>query len=321
MLRAERPVSWHPPVEDALMPDPDDPGYWAVTRRADIVAVSRNNEVFLSGKGVIFENVPVELLEASQSFLAMDPPRHTKLRKLVSAAFTPRQVRRIEDSIKANAKAIVEELRTAGSGVDFVEHCAKELPIRTLSDMVGIPESEREHVAHAADALVSWADPVYLDGRNPLEVLVENQMYLHQVARHVAAERRDRPGDDLFSGLVNAEVDGDRLADADVAAFFVLLAVAGQRHHPPDHQPRDEGAHRLSRRSAGLAARGFRQPDRHGGRGIHPLGQPGDDLPAHGRNGCRAGRPDHPGGGEGGDVLPVRLTGTPRLSTIPSAST
>ncbi len=227
VLRAERPVSWHPPVEDALMSDPDDPGYWAVTRRSDIVAVSRNTEVFLSGRGVIFENVPVELLEASQSFLAMDPPRHTKLRKLVSAAFTPRQVRRIEDSIKSNARAIVEELRAAGGGPDFVEQCAKQLPIRTLSDMVGIPESERERVAHAADALVSWADPVYLAGRNPLEVLVENQMYLHQVAGALAAERRERPGDDLFSGLVNAEVDGDRLSDADVSAFFVLLAVAG----------------------------------------------------------------------------------------------
>jgi cytochrome P450 len=226
-LRAERPVSWHPPVEDALMHDPDDRGYWAITRRSDIVTVSRNNEVFLSGKGVMFENVPVELLEASQSFLAMDPPRHTKLRKVVSAAFTPRQVRRIEDSIKANAKTIVEELRAAGSGADFVEHCAKELPIRTLSDMVGIPESEREQVAHAADTAVSWADPVSLDGRNPLEVLVQNQVYLHEVAGALAAERRKRPGDDLFSSLVSAEVDGDRLSDADVAAFFVLLSVAG----------------------------------------------------------------------------------------------
>src|ERR1700755_3602142 len=134
VLRAERPLSWHPPVEDALLPDPDDPGYWAVTRRADIVTVSRNNDVFLSGMGVMFENIPVELLEASQSFLAMDPPRHTKLRKLAQAGFTPRQVRRIEDSIKSNAKTIVEELRAAGSGVDFVQFCAKELPIRTLSD-------------------------------------------------------------------------------------------------------------------------------------------------------------------------------------------
>jgi cytochrome P450 len=226
VLRAERPVSWHPPVQDALLNDPDDPGFWAVTRRADIVTVSRTNEVFRSGKGVIFENVPEDLLEASQSFLAMDPPRHTKLRKLVSAAFTPRQVRRIEDSIKANAKDVVGDLRAAGSGADFVDHCAKELPIRTLSDMVGIPEPEREHVAHAADTMVSWADPVYLDGRNPLQVMFESQLYLHQVATTLAAERREHPGDDLFSSLVNAEVDGDRLADSDVAAFFVLLSVA-----------------------------------------------------------------------------------------------
>jgi cytochrome P450 len=226
VLRAERPVSWHPPVEDALMPDPDDPGYWAITRRSDIVTISRNNEVFLSGKGVMFESIPVELLEASQSFLAMDPPRHTKLRKLVSAAFTPRQVRRIEDSIKANAKTIVEELRAAGSGADFVGHCAKELPIRTLSDMVGIPDSERERMAHATDAMVSWADPSYLDGRNPMEVLVENQVYVHQVAGALAAERREHPGDDLISSLVHAEVDGDRLEDPEVAAFFVLLSVA-----------------------------------------------------------------------------------------------
>lgn len=226
-LRASRPVSWHSPVEDSLMQDPNDPGYWAVTRRDDIVAMSRDNESFLSGKGVLFENVPEELLEASQSFLAMDPPRHTFLRKLVSAAFTPRQVRRIEDSIKANARIIVEELKAVGSGVDFVERCAKELPIRTLSEMVGIPEEERQKVAHAADAMVSWADPIYLNGRQPLEVLFEAQMYIHQVAIGLAAERREHPGDDLFSGLVNAEVDGDRLSDADVAAFFVLLAVAG----------------------------------------------------------------------------------------------
>ncbi|QRY45036.1 cytochrome P450 [Mycolicibacterium boenickei] len=226
-LRTSRPVSWHPPVEDALMKDPDDRGFWAVTRHADIVAVSRDSDTFLSGKGVLFESVPEELLEASQSFLAMDAPRHTLIRKLVHAAFTPRQVARIEDSIKENARDIVAELKEVGSGVDFVDQCAKELPIRTLSDMVGIPESERQRVAHAADALVSWADPVYLAGRNPLEVLLQNQMYLHQVANALAAERRENPGNDLISALVHAEVDGDRLTDAEVAAFFVLLAVAG----------------------------------------------------------------------------------------------
>ena len=149
-LRADRPVSWHPPVQDALLEDPDDPGYWAVVRHADIVEVSRRTDVFVSSLGVLFENIPEEMLEASQSFLAMDPPQHTKIRKLVSAAFTPRQVKRIEGQIKADAKAIVQELAAAGSGVDFVHHCASRLPIRTLSDMLGIPESERAKVVHAA---------------------------------------------------------------------------------------------------------------------------------------------------------------------------
>lgn len=226
-LRAQRPVSWHKPVADALMEDPNDKGFWAVTRHADIVTISRDSETFLSGKGVLFETVPEELLEASQSFLAMDAPRHTLIRKVVHSAFTPRQVARIESSIKNNAKVIVEELAAAGSGVDFVQQCAKELPVRTLSDMVGIPESERDKVAHAADALVSWGDPAYLDGRHPLQVLLESQMYLHQVAGVLAAERRENPGNDLISALVHAEVDGDRLTDAEIAAFFVLLAVAG----------------------------------------------------------------------------------------------
>ena len=111
--------------------------------------------------------------------------------------------------------------------------------------MVGIPASERQQVAHAADALVSWADPIYLDGRNPLEVLVTNQMYLHQVAQALAADRRQNPGTDLISALVHAEVDGDRLTDAEVSAFFVLLAGRRKRHHPPGQQPRAEGADRL----------------------------------------------------------------------------
>lgn len=226
-LRRDRPVSWHRPVDDALLTVPDDPGFWAVTRHADIVTVSRNNDVFVSGQGVLFESVPPDMLEASQSFLAMDPPRHNKIRKLVSAAFTPRQVGRIEHQINTNANAIVRELAEAGSGADFVEHCAKQLPIRTLSDMVGIPESERNNVAHAADALVSWADPVFLDGRHPLEVLMHGQAYLRQIANELAADRRKSPGDDLLTSLVQAEIDGERLSDNDIAAFFVLLAVAG----------------------------------------------------------------------------------------------
>jgi cytochrome P450 len=227
LLRKERPVTWHPPVQDALLDDPDDPGYWAVVRHADIVAISRRNDVFVSGQGVLFENIPEEMLEASQSFLAMDPPRHTKIRKLVSAAFTPRQVARIEEAIRANAAEVVRELADAGSGADFVEHCAKKLPLRTLSDMMGVPEDRRVATAEAANDLVAWADPVHLAGREPLDMILTSQVYLHQVAFELADERRTHPADDLMTNLVRAEVDGERLTDEEIAAFFVLLSVAG----------------------------------------------------------------------------------------------
>jgi cytochrome P450 len=227
VLREARPVSWHPRVEGGLLDDPDDPGFWAVVRHADMTYVSRHHDVFVSGRGVIFENTPAELLEASQSFLAMDPPRHDKIRKLVSAAFTPRRVRALEGQIVANAEAVVTELAAAGSGVDFVAHCASQLPIRTLSDMMGIPAEERLPVMQNAEALVSSSDPVYLNGRPPLEVMFQASATLHEIASTLAAARRAEPRDDLMTNLVQADIDGQRLTDAEIAAFFVLVAVAG----------------------------------------------------------------------------------------------
>jgi cytochrome P450 len=227
ILRTQRPLSWHPPAEAVMLTDPDDPGFWAVVRHADILKVSRDNDVFVSGQGVIFENAPPEILEATQSFLAMDPPRHDKIRKLVSAAFTPRQVKRIEDQIRADAKAIVTELAKAGSGADFVGLCASQLPIRTLSEMMGIPAEDRVAVMENAEALVSSGDPAFVNGRQPMEVMFAAAATLHQIASAMAAKRRNDPRDDLMTNLVQAEVDGDQLTDADIAAFFVLLSVAG----------------------------------------------------------------------------------------------
>ncbi|WP_432066226.1 cytochrome P450 [Streptomyces sp. C10-9-1] len=226
VLRAERPVSWQRPGE-ALMKDPDDPGFWAVVRRSDIAEVSARNDVFVSGQGVFFENIPTQYLETTQSFLAMDPPRHTRLRRLVSAAFTPKQVKRIEDQINANAKAIVKELAQVGSGADFVSHCAAKLPLRTLSDMVGIPPEHRADVAQLAEALVTAIDPAALAGRDPLSVMADSTMGLHQIATELAAQRRSAPRDDLMTNLVQAEVDGERLTNEEIGAFFVLLSVAG----------------------------------------------------------------------------------------------
>lgn len=97
VLRAERPVTWHQPVEDMLMKDPNDQGFWAVVRHADLVEVTKRHEDFISGEGIVMESMPQELLDAGQGFIAMDPPRHTKIRRLLSSAFTPKQIRRIDD--------------------------------------------------------------------------------------------------------------------------------------------------------------------------------------------------------------------------------
>lgn len=227
VLRDKRPVSWQRPPQGTLLADQAMPGFWAVARRADIVRVSTGTDVFISGEGVHFQRVPPQVLEATNSFLAMDAPRHTTLRKLVSLAFTPRQVARIEDQIAANARTVVEELKAAGSGADFVAHCASALPIRTISDMVGIPPEDRAAVARFAEALVTISDPDARAGREPGEIMAEATTALHRIAMRLAAARREDPQPDLMTGLVQARVDGTALTDAEIAAFFVLLAVAG----------------------------------------------------------------------------------------------
>ena len=159
LLRREAPISRHEPPEDILgLGDQGRLHYWAIVRYDDIRDISRNPETFCSSEGVQFGDAPPEMLEASQSFLAMDAPRHTKLRKLVSSAFTPRQVARIEDSIAASAKRIVAEVAPTGGG-EFVELIGKRLPLQTISDLLGVPAADRERVMQAADTLIGASDP------------------------------------------------------------------------------------------------------------------------------------------------------------------
>ena len=239
-LRRERPLSLHEPPEDILeLPEQGRRPYWAIVRHEDIRTISRDARTFRSGEGVQFADAPPEMLEASQSFLAMDAPRHTKLRGLVSAAFTPRQIKRIEDGIRVNARRIVEEAAPTGGG-DFVELIAKRLPLVTISDMLGVPEPDRERVVAAADVLVSAADPEVFGDLPPLQVLGEALWTLTEFATGLAEHREREPGDDLMTALVQAEVDGERLTHNEIAAFFVLLSVAGNdtTRHTTSHAMR-----------------------------------------------------------------------------------
>ncbi len=227
VLRRDAPISRHQPLEDILgLDEGERQDYWAIVRHADVRRISRDPATFCSGQGVQFGDAPQEMLEASQSFLAMDAPRHTKLRGLVSRAFTPRHVARIEAAIKANASKIVKDAAKTGGG-DFVELIAKRLPLVTISDMIGVPASDRERVVEAADVLVTASDPEVFGDREPIVVLGEALWTLTEFATELAAERESRPADDLMTALVQAELDGDRLTRAEIAAFFVLLSVAG----------------------------------------------------------------------------------------------
>ncbi|MGQ0574216.1 MAG: cytochrome P450 [Pseudonocardia sp.] len=228
VLRRDQPVSWQPPVEDAVTPDPDDPGYWAVVKHADIVKVSRDNDTYVSGMGVLFDLLPPIFLELTQSFLAMDNPKHDALRKLVASAFTPRRIKRIDEQIALAAKEVVDSFGTEPSGrIEFVSRCSELLPTRIFCDIMGIPEHLRKRTVDAAADIIAWADPETLGDRMPDEVQIEAATILHDIAGELIELKTAEPGDDLFTGLMNAEVDGRRLDETEIGAFFVLMAVAG----------------------------------------------------------------------------------------------
>jgi len=226
-LRRSAPISRHEPPEDILgLPDQGRMHYWAIVRYDDIRRISRDPVTFRSGDGVQFADAPPEMLEASQSFLAMDAPRHTKLRGLVSSAFTPRQIARIEAGIRVNATRIIKDAAATGGG-DFVDLIAKQLPLQTISDMLGVPASDRARIMEAADTLIAASDPEVFGDRPPIEVLGGALWTLTEFATELATHREQHPADDLMTALVHAEVDGERLTHAEIAAFLVLLSVAG----------------------------------------------------------------------------------------------
>jgi len=226
LFRAERPISWHRPAEGSLFEDPNDQGCWAVTRHADLVEVTKRHGDFLSGEGIVMDSLPQELLDAAQGFIAMDPPRHTKIRRLLVSAFTPKQISRINDQIEANSRRIVAEIAEKGE-VDFVAEVAALVPMHNICDMMGVPDDVREKVAHEASFAGGWHDPELMGGADPLTRLFEAALYLREAAGDIIAVRRRDPGADLLTALVHAEIDGERLTDDEIVSFFGLLTVAG----------------------------------------------------------------------------------------------
>ncbi|HVE27558.1 MAG TPA: cytochrome P450 [Sporichthya sp.] len=233
ILRRERPITWQPPFSDQLIEVPDDYGYWAITTHRHLVEVTRRPEDFRSAPSILMENLPVQVIEAAQSIIAMDPPKHTGLRRLLASAFTPKQMRRIEDQINANATLVVDNLiqkakESPDGWVDFVAECASLLPMHNINDMMGIPDGQRQEAAEWMMKATSWGDPEYAETKDQtIEMLFDAVVYMHDLAETLIEDRRAHPGPDLFSSLVLAEVDGERLTNHEIGSFFVLLTIAG----------------------------------------------------------------------------------------------
>jgi cytochrome P450 len=223
-LRRGEGLTWHRPF--ASMFPMEEPGYWALTRRADIAYVSQHPELFTSAQGVALDPMPAEIQRFASFFLSMDPPQHTVYRRLISSAFTPRNVRQIEDQIHLNAVSIVDDLVGAGD-IDFVAECSARLPMLTIMDMLGVPSADQPAVAYAAEKLFGMSDDEYSTPEERAEDPVKQIVLLNNTGVELAKFRRANPGDDLMTSIVNAEVDGHRLTDEEIGAFLILLASAG----------------------------------------------------------------------------------------------
>jgi cytochrome P450 len=223
-LRAAEGLTWHPPMP-SMFPM-EEPGFWALTRRADIAYVSQHPQLFTSAQGVALNPMPAEIQRFASFFLTMDPPQHTVYRRLISSAFTPRNVRLIEEQIHKNAVTIVENLVGAGE-VEFVSACSAKLPMLTIMDMLGVPSADQPAVAYAAEKLFGMSDEEYATAEERADDPVAQITLLSNTGVELAKFRRTHPGDDLMTSIVNAEVDGHRLTDEEIGAFLILLASAG----------------------------------------------------------------------------------------------
>ncbi len=227
-LREQDGLSWVDGTDEQA-------GFWNVTRHADVVAVSRDTETYSSAVGHIqMYDIDEDALDARASMIDMDPPIHTRLRRLVSAAFTPRHVQSYQDAIRVRVNEALDNLEAEGGG-EWMDLVAKPIPIGVICDILGVPESDHDHLIELSDHLVAGtsSEPLPADAygnTTELRLLPFNSPAAHGVneyARDLAEYRRDSPGDDLVTKLLEAEVDGEKLTESEFSNFFRLMIFAG----------------------------------------------------------------------------------------------
>ena len=225
-LRRERPVAFFDEPEVPGLPV--GPGYYAITRHADVLTASRTPEVFCSGEGALsILDMPAEMNEFFGSMLSMDDPRHARLRKIVSGTFTPKMLNRVLDDVAATARDVVAAAKGKGV-VDFVAEVSSPFPLIVVCDLMGIPDSERQRVLEQSNIILSGGDPEFIpEGVDPITAFLGAGTNLVALMDELAADRRANPTSDLTSALVNTSVDGEQLSGQELASFFILLSVAG----------------------------------------------------------------------------------------------
>jgi hypothetical protein len=210
-LRERAPVYWNEEI-----------GFWALSRHADVLAGFKDWQRFSNTGGISLEIGQLhEDTSMVLSILGMDPPRHDKIRALVSKGFTPRRVADLEPSIRSLAVRYLERVR--GGRFDFVADFAGRIPMDVVSEMLGVPESDRDELRGWSDLVLHREEGVRGVPRQGVEASGRLLRYFVDVI----AERRKRPGEDLASALCAAEIDGEKLSDKDIIAFLYLLIIAG----------------------------------------------------------------------------------------------
>src|SRR6476659_8353955 len=228
-LRAEAPVSFHEEPEPPPEVDfPKGPGFWAVTRFDDVMQVSRDPETFHSAPSINIGDIPPEIAEWLGSLINMDAPKHTKLRLIVNRGFTPRQVAKIEENVRDQAREIVDNVVNLGGECDFVSEIAAALPLQIICDMLGIPRTETKRIFELTNTILGVGDPEYASS---LEELMAAGMELFQFGLDLAQDRLDNPRDDITTTLMQAEIEDEngrhKLTTSELGSFFLLLVAAG----------------------------------------------------------------------------------------------
>lgn len=229
-LRTERPISYYdePVIEGTAFALPPGAGYYALTRYRDIATVSRTPEVFLSGPGAISQfDLPPEMVEYFSGLISTDNPRHARLRRIIAHAFSPRNIRQVEESVVRVADQVLTRAIKSGTG-DFMTDIAAPLPLEIICSMMGVPPSEYATVLHCSNVILSNGDHEYVpEGTDPVLALLEAGATLNGIMQEVGKSRLEHPVDDITGALVNAEIDSEKLTDQELASFFVELVIAG----------------------------------------------------------------------------------------------